>query len=141
MLLRRIDDDLFDELVYDGRCQFQRDVVLECIQAVTETIRSDVEGFQEDWLHCRREDQEKSIREDKRRLAQAKKRLAGIETDLLNPLGSLLLRRIDDDLFDELVYDGRRPALCGNSSLLPLTLATQGFSDLSLLCHKGTHMP
>lgn len=35
----------------------------------TVAISSDVEGFQEDWLHCRREDQEKSIREDKRQLA------------------------------------------------------------------------
>ena len=66
-----------------------RDVVLERIRAVTETIRSDVEGFQEDWLHCRREDQEKSIREDKRRLAQAKKRLADIDT---------LMTRIYEDM-------------------------------------------
>ncbi len=34
-----------------------RDVVLERIRAVMEVIRSNVEGFQEDWLHCRREDQ------------------------------------------------------------------------------------
>ena len=66
-----------------------RDVVLERIRAVTEVIRSDVEGFQEDWLHCRREDQEKSIREDKRRLAQAKKRLADID---------VLMTRIYEDM-------------------------------------------
>ena len=66
-----------------------RDVVLERIQAVTEMIRSDVEGFQEDWLQCRREDQEKSIREDKRRLAQAKKRLADID---------VLMTRIYEDM-------------------------------------------
>lgn len=56
-----------------------REVVLERVQAVTELIRSDVEGFRGDWIQCRREDQEKSIREDKRRLAQAKKRLADID--------------------------------------------------------------
>ena len=66
-----------------------RDVVLERIRAVTETIRADVEGFQEDWLHCRREDQEKSIREDKRRLAQAKKRLADLD---------VLMTRIYEDM-------------------------------------------
>ena len=66
-----------------------RVVVLERIRAVTEMIRSDVEGFQEDWLHCRREDQEKSIREDKRRLAQAKKRLADID---------VLMTRIYEDM-------------------------------------------
>lgn len=56
-----------------------REVVLELIRAVTEYIRQDVEGFQEDWLQCRRADQEKSIRKDKRRLAQAKKRLADVD--------------------------------------------------------------
>ena len=66
-----------------------RDVVLERIRAVTEVIRSDVEGFQEDWLQCRREDQEKSIREDKRRLAQAKKRLADLD---------VLMTRIYEDM-------------------------------------------
>ena len=66
-----------------------RNVVLERVRAVTEVIRSDVEGFQEDWLHCRREDQEKSIREDKRRLAKAKKRLADID---------VLMTRIYEDM-------------------------------------------
>lgn len=66
-----------------------RDVVLERIRAVTEMVRSDVEGFQEDWLQCRREDQEKSIREDKRRLAQAKKRMADID---------VLMTRIYEDM-------------------------------------------
>ncbi len=36
-------------------------------------------GFQKQWLHCRRSDQEKSIREDRRRLEQAKKRLADLD--------------------------------------------------------------
>ncbi len=30
------------------------------------------------------------------------------DPDLLNPLGALFLRRIDDDLLDELVHNGRR---------------------------------
>ncbi len=54
-------------------------------------IRSDVEGFQEDWLQCRRENQ-KSIREDKRRLAQARKRLADID---------VLMTRIYEDMVAE----------------------------------------
>ena len=66
-----------------------RNVVLERIRAVTEMIRSDVEGFQEEWLQCRREDQERSIREDKRRLAQAKKRLEDID---------VLMTRIYEDM-------------------------------------------
>ena len=56
-----------------------RDVVLERIRAVTEYIRQDVNGCQEEWLRCRREDQEKAIRDDKRQLAKAKKRLADLD--------------------------------------------------------------
>lgn len=36
-------------------------------------------GVQEQWLHCRRSDQEKSIREDKKRLERVKKRLADLD--------------------------------------------------------------
>ena len=56
-----------------------RDAVLERIRAVNEYIRKDAEGFQEEWLQCRRADQERGIREDKKRLAQAKKRLADLD--------------------------------------------------------------
>ena len=56
------------------------DAVLERIRAVNEYVRGDVEGFQEEWLRCRRADQEKNIWEDKRKLAQAKKRLADLDT-------------------------------------------------------------
>lgn len=52
-----------------------RELVLERIQAVNDYIRQDVEGFQEEWLQCSRDAQEKSIRADKKRLEQAKKRL------------------------------------------------------------------
>ena len=40
-----------------------RELVLERIQAVNEYIRDDVEGFQEEWLHYRRADQERDIRD------------------------------------------------------------------------------
>ena len=66
-----------------------RDVVLERIRAVTEYVRQDVESFQEEWLRCRREDQEKSIRDDKRQLAKAKKRLADLD---------VLLTKIYEDM-------------------------------------------
>ena len=66
-----------------------RDVVLERIRAVTAYIRQDVEGFQEEWLRCRREDQEKAIRDDKRQLAKAQKRLADLD---------VLLTKIYEDM-------------------------------------------
>ena len=56
-----------------------RELVLERIQAVNAYIRSDVEGFQEEWLHYRRADQERDIREDQKRMEQAKKRLATLD--------------------------------------------------------------
>ena len=56
-----------------------REIVLERIQTVNAYVRADVEGFQEEWLRCRRKDQERSIREDQKRLAQAKKRLADLD--------------------------------------------------------------
>ena len=56
-----------------------RELVQERIQAVNEYIRSDVEGFQEEWLHYRRADQERDIREDQKRMEQAKKRLATLD--------------------------------------------------------------
>ena len=64
-------------------------MVLERIRAVTDYIRQDVDGFQEEWLRCRREDQEKSIRDDKRQLAKAQKRLADLD---------VLLTKIYEDM-------------------------------------------
>ena len=55
-----------------------REPVLERIQAVNAYILSDVEGFQEEWRHYRRADQERDIREDQKRMEQAKL-LAGDE--------------------------------------------------------------
>ena len=65
-----------------------REIVLERIQAVNAYIRKDVEGFQEQSLHCRRSDQEKSIREGKKRLANSKKRLADLD---------VIIRRLYED--------------------------------------------
>jgi len=56
-----------------------RDLVLERILAVNAYIRSDVNGFKEEWLRCRQEDWEEGIREDKRRVAAAKKRCADLD--------------------------------------------------------------
>ena len=48
------------------------ELVMERIRAVNAYIRQDVEGFQEEWLQCRRTDQERSIRDDKKKVEQAK---------------------------------------------------------------------
>lgn len=66
-----------------------RRVVLERIRTVTAYVRSDVESFQKEWLQCRRTDHENSIRSDRQKLAQAKKRLADI---------GVLISRIYEDM-------------------------------------------
>ena len=90
-----------------------RDVVLERIRAVTEYIRADVEGFQEDWLMCRREEQEKSIREDKRRLEKAKKRLADIDKLITRIYEDMVLGNLSQDRYQRMLegYEAEQAAL------------------------------
>ena len=90
-----------------------RDVVLERIRAVTDYIRSDVEGFQEDWLMCRREEQEKSIREDKRRLEKAKKRLADIDKLITRIYEDMVLGSLSQERYQKMLegYEAEQAAL------------------------------
>ena len=74
-----------------------RDIVLERIRAVNEYIRNDVDGFQEEWLQCRRTDQERSIRDDKKKVEQAKKRLADLDV--------IISRLYEDHVLGELSKD------------------------------------
>ena len=90
-----------------------RDVVLERIRAVTEYIRADVEGFQEDWLMCQREEQEKSIREDKRRLEKAKKRLADIDKLITRIYEDMVLGDLSQERYQKRLegYEAEQAAL------------------------------
>ena len=82
-----------------------RDVVLERIQAVNEFIREDAEGFQEEWLCRRREDQEKSIREDKKRLEKAKKRLADLDVLIARCYEDSVLGNLSMERYKKLSQD------------------------------------
>ncbi len=73
-----------------------RQIVLERIRAINLYIHDDVNGFQEEWLQNRREDHQRNIREDKKRLAQARKRL---------------------DELDVLIARGYEDAVLGNLSM------------------------
>ena len=90
-----------------------RDVVLERIRAVTEYIRADVEGFQEEWLMCQREEQEKSIREDKRRLEKAKKRLADIDKLITRIYEDMVLGSLSQERYQKMLegYEAEQTAL------------------------------
>ena len=125
-----------------------RDVVLERIRAVTEMIRSDVEGFQEDWLHCRREEQEKSIREDKRRLAQAKKRLADIDVLMTRIYEDMVLGNLSRERYQKMAegYEAEQASL--NNEIIGLEdwVATReemddGFDQFAALVEKYVDIP
>ena len=90
-----------------------RDVVLERIRAVTEYIRADVEGLQEEWLMCRREEQEKSIREDKRRLEKSKKRLADIDKLITRIYEDMVLGSLSQERYQKMLegYEAEQAAL------------------------------
>ena len=68
-----------------------------------EYIRTDVEGFQEEWLMCRREEQEKSIREDKRRLEKAKKRLSDIDTLITRIYEDMVLGNLSQERYQKML--------------------------------------
>ena len=90
-----------------------RDVVSERIRAVTEYIRADVEGFLEEWLMCRREEQEKSVREDKRRLEKAKKRLADIDKLITRIYEDMVLGSLSQERYQKMLegYEAEQTAL------------------------------
>lgn len=82
-----------------------RELVLEQIQAVNEYIRGDVEGFQEEWLHYRRADQERDIREDQKRMEQAKKRLATLDVVMSRLYEDYALGEISKEKYKKMTSD------------------------------------
>ena len=57
-----------------------KEVALERIRSVVDFVRTDLNGFQEEWLRCRREERDKALRKDRKRLAQARKRMDNLDT-------------------------------------------------------------
>lgn len=72
-------------------------IVLDRIRAVTEYVRTDVEGFEEEWLHCSHKEQERAIRENEKRMSQIRKRIADIDT--------LQARLYEDPVLGNLSHD------------------------------------
>ena len=69
------DDVFYKFVVAGGLFAFPRRSHLENKQTDSAYVQEDVEHFREEWLRCRRKDQEQSIRDGQKRLKQAKKRL------------------------------------------------------------------
>ena len=82
-----------------------REIVLERIRVVNEYIRNDVEGFQEEWLQCRRTDQERSIRDDKKKVEQAKKRLADLDVIISRLYEDNVLGNLSQDRYRKMSAD------------------------------------
>ncbi|MEZ3502838.1 MAG: hypothetical protein K1W25_05180 [Lachnospiraceae bacterium] len=62
---------------------------------------------------CRREEQEKSIREDKRRLEKAKKRLADIDVLMTCIYENMMLRNLSRERYQKIAenYEAKQTAL------------------------------
>ena len=62
---------------------------------------------------CRREEQEKSIREDKRRLAQAKKRLANIDVLMTRIYEDMVLGNLSRERYQKMAegYEAEQASL------------------------------
>ena len=82
-----------------------RELVMERIRAVNAYIRQDVEGFQEEWLHYRRADQERDIREDQKRMEQAKKRLATLDVVISRLYEDYALGEISKEKYKKMTAD------------------------------------
>ncbi|MCD7848222.1 MAG: DUF4368 domain-containing protein [Oscillospiraceae bacterium] len=82
-----------------------RELVLERIRSVNEYIQKDVEGFQEEWLQCNREAQEKSIKADKKRLEQAKKRLSDLDVIMSKLYEDHALGNLSTDRYKKMFAD------------------------------------
>ena len=82
-----------------------RDIVLERIRAVNEYIRNDVDGFQEEYLQCLKADNEQSIRDDKKKVEQAKKRLASLDVVISRMYEDFALGEISKDRYEKMSAD------------------------------------
>ena len=82
-----------------------REIVLERIRAVNEYIRDDVDAFQEEWLQCRRTDQERSIRDDKKKVEQAKKRLFDLDVIISWLYEDYVLGNLSQDRYKKMSAD------------------------------------
>ena len=61
-----------------------------------------MDGFQEEWLQCRRTDQKRSIRDDKKKVEQAKKRLADLDVIISRLYEDYVLGELSKDRYQKM---------------------------------------
>ena len=64
-----------------------------------------MEGFQEEWLHYRRADQERDIREDQKRVEQARKRLSTLDVVMSRLYEDYALSEISKEKYKKMTAD------------------------------------
>ena len=64
-----------------------------------------VYGFQEEWLQCHRIDQERSIRDNKKKLEQAKKRLSDLDVIISRLYEDYVLGNLSQDRYKKMAAD------------------------------------
>lgn len=72
---------------------------------MTAYVRSDAESFQKEWLQCQRIDYESSIRSDKQKLTQKKKRLADIDVLISRLYEDMVLGTLSRDRYQKISED------------------------------------
>ncbi|MBR3107712.1 MAG: recombinase family protein [Clostridia bacterium] len=82
-----------------------RDIVLERIRAVTDYVREDAEGFQQEWMQSTRDAQAKSIQQDQKQLAQAKKRLADVDKLMTRLYEDHVLGSLSEERYQKMTAD------------------------------------
>ena len=80
-----------------------RDIVLERIRAVTAYVRENAEGFQEEWMQSTRKAQDSSIQQNRKQLAQAKKRLEDIDKLISRLYEDHVLGTLSDDRYQKMM--------------------------------------
>ena len=81
------------------------DVRFIAVNDGVDSQRGDGEGFQEEWLHYRRADLERDIREDQKRMEQAKKRLANLDVVMSRLYEDYALGEISKEKYKKMTSD------------------------------------
>ena len=104
-----------------------RSLVLERIRTLIAYVREDVERFEEEWLQCRRQSQEKNIRQDRKRLAQAHKRLADLDKLERRVYEDYALGDLPKERYQRLSadYESERESLTNEIAYLEDVIASQ----------------
>ena len=111
-----------------------KEVVLERIRSVVDFVRTDLNGFQEEWLRCRREERDKALRKDRKRLAQARKRTDNLDTLITRAYEDKVLGGLSEERYRKMTegYEAEQEALKTEIAALEVRVERQEEQDSNL---------